>query len=93
MKLWAVFVKQSCLECCTVSVTGKGITQYRSDRKRNVDFFDAGGSLLHDQINNNNNNNSFYLRAPFKAPKVTLQGSLKTENIINNHKKHKNKIH
>ena len=27
------------------------------------------------------------MRAPFKAPKVTLQGSLKTENIINNHKK------
>ena len=30
-------------------------------------------------FNNNNNNNSFYLRAPFKAPKVTLQGIVKKQ--------------
>ena len=52
MKLWAVFVKQSCPERSAAPFRwpGKEWRNTAQIRKENVDFLDAGGSLLHDQI-------------------------------------------
>ena len=63
----------------TAQIRQKEIANRRSPSS--LKFYGIDKNMMSTNNNNNNNNNAFYLKAPFKELKVTLQGTYNTTTV------------